>query len=107
MMFDGTHLRKRLEDLVGQLARCSEADPFGGRCLLAELRGRAESDDLAVVDERHPITEPFGLLHEVGDEEDRDPAVAHAFDQFPRLAPRRRIEARRQLVQDRDLEADR
>ena len=30
VMLDGAHLRKRLEDLVGQLTRCSEADPFRG-----------------------------------------------------------------------------
>ena len=83
VVLDGAHLGKSLEDLVGELVRCPEADPFRGRCLLAEVRGRTEGDDLAVVDERHPVAEPLGLLHEVGDEDDRDPAVADALRSVP------------------------
>ncbi len=53
-----------------------------------------------MVDERHLVAQSLGLFHEVSDKQDRDSAVAHTLDQFPRLAPSLRIKTRRQFIQD-------
>jgi hypothetical protein len=70
-------------------------DARGGRSLLGKVRRLAEGDDPAPVDERHPVAEPLCLLYEMGDQHDRHPAVAHAFDQAPRLRARFGIEPAR------------
>ena len=63
----------------------------------------SEGDDLALVDGRRPVAEPLCLLHEVGDQHDRHPAVAHAVDQALHLPARFGIEPGRELVQDGGL----
>ena len=64
--------------------------------------GRVERDHPAVADHRDPIGEAFGLLHQVGDEDDGDAAVADRLDEVPGVATRLRVEAGGQLVEDRD-----
>ena len=59
----------------------------------------------AVVQQRDAVAEVLGLLHEVGDEDHGQALVADALDQLPGLATRLRVEARRQLVEDRQLRA--
>ena len=54
------------------------------------------------VDDGEPVGEALGLFHEVGDEDDGHAAVADALDQVPGVAPGLRVEAGRQLVEDRD-----
>ena len=49
-----------------------------------QLAGRAQRDHLAVVDDRHPVAEPFGLVHVVGREEDGPAARAEAARSRPR-----------------------
>jgi len=54
-------------------------------------------------DQGHPVAEPFGFLHEVGDQHDRDPPVTHALDQLPGVPPGLRVQAGGELVEDRYL----
>ena len=54
-------------------------------------------------DERQAVGQPFGLLHEVGHQNDGDAALFEALDQAPGLAPGVRVEPGRQLVEDGDL----
>ena len=65
--------------------------------------GRVDRDDPPAVDDRDPVGEALGLLHEMGHEEDGDAPIADRLDELPRLAASLRVEARRQLVEDRDL----
>jgi hypothetical protein len=51
------------------------------------------------VEERDAVTEPLGLLHEVGDQQDRDAALAHLLDQVPGVAAGLGIKAGRHLVE--------
>jgi hypothetical protein len=53
-----------------------------------------------VIDQHHAVAEPFGLVHEVGDQHHRHPAVADAFDQVPGVAARLRVQSGGELVQD-------
>ena len=64
--------------------------------------GRVEGDDPARVDDGDPVAEPLGLLHEVGDQHDGDPAVADRLDQVPGVTAGLRVEPGGQLVEDRD-----
>ena len=65
--------------------------------------GRVEGHDAAGVDQGDPVGEALGLLHEVGDEDDRHAAGPDVLDELPGVAPGLRVEARRELVEDRDL----
>jgi hypothetical protein len=64
-----------------------------------------QRDDAPVIDQRHAVAEPLGFLHEVRHQHDRHAAVAHVLDQLPGLAAGLRIQARRHLVEHRDLRA--
>ena len=68
-----------------------------------ELGRRADVDDAAVVDDRHAIAEPLGLLHQMRRQEDCLAALANAAHEIPDRAPRLRIEAGRQLVEEHQL----
>ena len=71
------------------------------------LRGQAgrgvQRGDAPAVDERHAVAQPLGFLHEVRHQEDRHAALAHALDQVPGVAAGLRVQARRHLVEHRDL----
>ena len=81
--------------------RCPEADPLAESG--AEVGGGVDRADAAVVQQRDAVAEILGLLHEVRDEDHRQALVADALDQLPGLATRLRVEAGRQLVEDREL----
>jgi hypothetical protein len=83
----------------------AELDPLRYLDPLGEPGGRVLHHDAALVDQRHPVTEPLGLLHEMADEHDRDPSVPGALDQLPGVAPGLRVKARGQLVEHRDPRA--
>jgi hypothetical protein len=57
--------------------------------------------DLARVDQRDPVAEPFGFFHEVGDQHDRDPPVTYALDQLPGVPPGLRVQAGGELIEHR------
>ena len=65
--------------------------------------GVSSATSAAAVDDGDPIGEALGLLHEVRDQQDGHAPVADRLDQLPRLAAGLRVEAGRQLVEDRDL----
>ena len=54
----------------------------------------------SLVDERHPVAEPFGLFHEVGDQDDRHAAGPHPLDQPPGIPAGLGVQAGGHLVQD-------
>jgi hypothetical protein len=68
-----------------------------------EAGGGVQRDHAAVVDQGDAVAEPFGFLHEVGDQDDRHAAVADVLDQLPGVPARLRVQARGHLVQHRDL----
>ena len=49
----------------------AELDPLPGLDPLGQPGRGVHGHDPARVDQRHPVAEPLGLLHEVGDEQDR------------------------------------
>ena len=66
-------------------------------------RGEPMRDDLAVVDDRHAVAEPLGLVHVVGRQQDGPAAVAQITDHVPELAPRLRVQASGRLVEEEQL----
>src|SRR2546425_8895501 len=64
---------------------------------------RVDVDDAAVLDDRHPIAQSLGLLHEMRRQEDRLAARADAAHQLPDRAARLRIEPGGQLVEEHDV----
>ena len=66
-------------------------------------RGRAQRDDLALVDDRDAVAEPLGLVHVVGRQHDGAAAVPQVADDFPELAAGLRVEPRRRLVEEEHL----
>lgn len=79
----------------------AELDPLLGLDPLGEPRGSVHHDHPAGIDQRHPVTQPLGLLHEVGDEHDRDPARPHLLDELPGVPPGLRVQAGGELVEHR------
>ena len=62
-----------------------------------------DRDDPAVVEQRDPVAQALGLLHEVRDEDDRHALVSDALDQRPRVTPGLGIESGGELVEHREL----
>ena len=83
--------------------RGTEAEPLLRVDSGDDARWGVERDDPAAVEDGDAVREALRLLHEVGDEEDGDAAVTDRLDELPRVAAGLRVEARRQLVEDRDL----
>jgi len=98
---DAGHLGQALEQPVFKRNGRAELDPLLGLHPLGQRGRGVQRHDPASVDQRHPVAQPLGLLHEVGDEHDRDAPVAHALDQLPGVPPGLRVQAGGQLVQHR------
>src|SRR5665647_1721818 len=62
-----------------------------------------EGDDAAVVDDRDPVAEPLGLLHEVRGEHDGRAAVADLPDDVPDRQAGLRVQPGGQLVEEDEL----
>ncbi len=65
--------------------------------------GVSRAHEAARVDQRDAVGQALGLLHEVGHQDDRHAAGPDVLDELPRVAPGLRVEAGRELVEDRDL----
>jgi hypothetical protein len=63
---------------------------------------RVQGDDASAVDQRHPVTQPLGLLHKVRDQQDRRTAVTDLLDEPPGVEAALRVQARRHLIEHRD-----
>src|SRR5882757_3723822 len=85
--------------------RRAELQPGLGGGVTGQPGRRVQGDHLAGIDDREPVTQPLRLLHEMGDQHDRHAGVTYALDQIPGIAPGLRIQARGELVEDRDLRA--
>ena len=68
-----------------------------------QLPRRAQGDDLALVDDRDAIAEPFGLVHVVGGEKNGPAAFPQAANDVPELAARLWVQARGGLVEEEQL----
>jgi len=64
-----------------------EADPLAALDSIGQPCRRVERDDPPAVDERDPVAEALGLVHEVGDQQDRDPSLPDDLDEVPGVAP--------------------
>jgi hypothetical protein len=71
------------------------------------LRGQAgrgvQGDDASVLDQRHPVAQPLGFLHEVRHQDDSHATATHALDELPGVAAGLGVEPGRHLVEHRDL----
>ena len=67
------------------------------------LRGGAQRDHLALVDDRHPVAEPLGLVHVVRRQDGRPAPVVEVADHLPELPARLGVEARRRLVEEKQF----
>ena len=68
-----------------------------------QLGRRAQGDHLAVIDDRHPVAQPLGLVHVVRRQQDGPALGAEAADDVPELPARLRVEAGRRLVEEQQL----
>ena len=69
----------------------------------AQLAGRPDREDAAVLDDRHAVGELLGLVEVVRRQHDGLAEVAQRADRAPRRAARRRVEAGRRLVEEDQL----
>nr|ABZ06414.1 hypothetical protein ALOHA_HF4000009L19ctg1g10 [uncultured marine microorganism HF4000_009L19] len=65
-----------------------------------ESARRVVVDDAAVLDDRDVVTQPLGLLHQMGRQEDRLAALANVADQVPDRPPCLRVESGGQLIEE-------
>src|SRR5690348_15328355 len=70
---------------------------------LDQLRRRAFSDDLTVVNNRQPVTKPFRFIHVVCGEQHRTAVTLKLSNDVPKLAAALRIQPSRGLVQKEHL----
>ena len=75
---------------------------LGGR-VAGQLGGCALGDHPAVVDDHHPVGEQFGLVQQMGGEQDGHPVPPHRSQQLPHQVPGLRIHARGGFVQEEQL----
>ena len=92
-----------LQPVPHPVALAGEYDSKLGAMPLHQLLRRAHLDQLAVLDDRHAITEALGLLHQVGRQEDSLATIAHSVDEIPDVASGLRVESGGQLVEEGDL----
>jgi hypothetical protein len=78
---DILHFGEPGQEPVIERHRRNEPHPRAAADPLRQPRGAVDRDDAAPVDQRHPVTQPLGLLHVAGDQDDRRPAVAYALDE--------------------------
>ena len=86
---------------VGHVGRESD-DRRHTRTLDQALWG-VERDDPPLVDHGEPVAEVFGLVHEMGDEDDGGPARSDLTDQIPRRTPRLWVQSLGELVEEHHL----
>ena len=97
------HLGKLPQQPVIERGRGQEPHALPTLGLHGQAGRGIQRDDASVVDQRHAVAQPFGFLHEVGHQQDRHPAVAHALDELPGVAAGLRVKPGRHLVEHCDL----
>ena len=105
VVLDVRHLGKPSEQGIVEGARRHEAHTLLHTGLSGQPLRRVNGNDPALVEECHPVAETLGLVHVVGDEEDRDTAVADRLDELPGVTPGLGIETGGHLVEHGDLGA--
>ncbi len=68
-----------------------------------EALRRVDVDDASVFDDRYPVAQAFGLLHEMSGQKNRLPALADAAHQVPDGAPCLRVQPGGQFVEKHHL----
>ena len=71
--------------------------------LRAQTGGSTDPDHLARANDADAVGEVLGLVHVVGGEQDGLAQLAHATHDLPGVAPCRRVEAGRRLVEEQQL----
>lgn len=101
-----------LEMCTGHLADVSKVRILGGwafeeqaglgvtRVVADQGRDGIEGDDPSVVNDRHPVTQPFSLVHEVRGEHDGRPSLPDGLDHLPHGQPGVRVEAGGEFVEE-------
>ena len=74
-----------------------------GQWRATSCSGVSDVDDAAVLDDGDAVAEALGFLHQVGGQEDGLAAVADAAHQVPDGAPRLRVEAGGELIEEDDF----
>ena len=80
-----------------------EAQTAPASVAFGQHRGSVQGYDLTVVDEHYPVAEPFSLVHEMCDQHDGHATISDTCDELPGVPASLRVQAGRQLVEDRDL----
>jgi hypothetical protein len=97
------HVRELGLQLRAQLRRLDVAGNLDDRVCVdgaLELGGRVEREQVPVVDDCNPLAELVGLLHVVGDEDDRLPGRVQLAHELVQGDPALRVETRGRLVEE-------
>lgn len=73
--------------------------------LFDEASRRINRDQLAIVDDGHPVTHRLRFFHGVGRQQDAPATVAQPFDAIPQLPASLRVEAGRGLIEEDEWRA--
>ncbi len=65
--------------------------------------GGIQGNDLAMVDDRHPVTQALGFFHEMGGQEDGLALCLDLLNLVPHRPPGLRVQPGGQLIQEEDL----
>jgi len=101
-VLEPVHAWELCQDPVLEGTARSEPHVVASPLALGETPRRVHRDDPAVIDDGDAIAQALGLVHEVSDEQNRDPAVSDVLDQPPGVTPGLGVEAGRQLVENGD-----
>jgi len=100
--FDPGHLGQAGQQALVERARRQEPHGLPAPGPRDEPGRGVQGDDVTRVDQCHPVTQPLGFFHKVGDQQNRRTAVADPLDEPPGFAAALGIQAGCHLVEDCD-----
>src|SRR5882757_9994297 len=74
----------------------------GGYQAVDQFIGRVQCNDLAGVNDGHPVAQYFRLIHIMGSDDDRSAFIPDIFDKVPEISPGLGVKARGRLVEEDD-----
>ena len=99
----GTAMPRAARRAIAARASASSSGPLARGKERPQLVGRPVGHDPAVVDDDDPVAEALGLFHVVRRVEDRLPRVAQRLEAFEDGVAALRVDARRRLVEQKDV----
>ena len=102
IVLDAAHSGEVCQQPVIERRGRREPHPLGHPGPVGQALRGIDGDDAPAVDHGHLVTQPLGLVHVVGHQDDGDPAVADVLDQLPGVAAGLRVQAGGHLIQHRD-----